>query len=158
MEEQTQPKEAEPLKLPSKAELLKNPMKYIEVAIGQFQALSERVENTEKAIMILAESNKQLEPLVELAKTVKQRQAQAQASGQTNIAQGRAGIVEGLLTKALMGGVGEMSSTDKYFMRVGMDTVGLGHELYKSFIKEMVPQVIERWNKRKQELGLDKKE
>ena len=120
----TQNQKTEPLKLPSKAELLKNPMKYIELAIGQFQALSERVENTEKAITILAQTNEALMPLVELAKTVKQRQDQAQASGATNIPQGQGlGGLFMQLAPRLIGGGGldeEMRALNKEIMQMSI--------------------------------------
>ena len=116
--------------------------------------------SVEKRLQLMQEEmpERTARKLMEIAKQERQEQIkQMQQNPQAQIGRG-GGLSDLMQVASMFGGGGEKSETDKYFMRVGMDTVGLGHELYKSFIKEMVPQVIERWNKRKRELGLEKTE
>ena len=110
-EKSTPKKDEKPrLKLPSRTELMKNPMKYISVAVEQFQKMDERVTNIEDAVMNMAKGidarDKSLAPLVELAERAKQmREAQPQGQGSPQAGGGGMGLIQ-MLAPFLRGGGG----------------------------------------------------
>jgi len=99
-----------------------------------------------------------------LPETVKQKMAEAiseaRQQSMAQMGQGQGQNPQGQQVPSwvfqLLGGAsgeGGMSETDRWLRDVGRDTIGLGNELYKAFIKEIVPDVLDRWEKRKQELA-----
>ena len=69
-------------------------------------------------------------------------QAQPQAQG----ALGGIGISDIL---RLIGSGGGATSTDDWLRDVGRETIGLSNEVFRAMVKEMVPQAMENWEKRR---------
>lgn len=160
VEKSTQPSEEEAptapaLKLPSKAELFKNPMKFIGMAVETYQQMDARMTNVENAIMTIAkhidESDKKLAPLVDLAEKVKQaRTAQPQNTSQpTGIPSsgGNEGLIQLLMqmAPALLGGGGgqseRMTKLSEDLMQASIDRLKSDVSFAKAFQDAVIGKI-----------------
>lgn len=124
-------------KLPSQAEIMKNPMKYLAVAVQQFQSLSQMAAENREAVMQIAKhiesSDKKLAPLVSMLETAQQRQAQMQSQGQPAPQAGgnAAMIMDAIKTVSSSGGGNS-------------EMAGLGRDLVRAQIESIKASAIAR--------------
>lgn len=141
--------EVSPIQIPKKAiALAKSVGIDLNVIVGAFEAQNKRLNNLEKGMVILAQTNDRLMPLVELAERAKQAQA-AQASGQA-MPQGQGGGLLGLVGQimpALLSGGGGSSPIAEKFMTSAMEKaitgMDLSNALSRALIVKIAPEMAE---------------
>lgn len=155
---------SKPLKLPSQAEIMKNPMKYLAEAVKTFQGLSQMVADNQKVILGIVDhlkaSDAKVAPLVDMIEKARAAREQATANpASTPPPQGGGGTIGGILQllPALLGGGGGSNPFQEMMMKsmfeksmMGMD---LSNALTKAMIIKLAPELADSLTK-----GLIKKE
>lgn len=132
-------------KLPSQAEIMKNPMKYIGQAVQTFEKLTKQVEDQGKAIVLISkhiqESDKKLAPLVNAIEQSNAARAQGPATPAGPTPAGAGGLGQIMQLLPLLSGGGGGNPMMEAMMKKMVERSILGMDLSNALTKAMIIKI-----------------